>query len=383
MGPALYNEKMKVPRTSLRYIQRFRCARHSPARPWLPVWSRSYSSNGSSHINLEDIRSEMLGRPSQLSWDVMSPTNSSLLNIALADFIPKSCQAPAYQEGAKGIEQVDAKYKLPQGHHLVYFPLQKTASELCHDGTDPFHSPGGPFERRMWAGGSVEFNDDFRLDSSSVVCSERIDEVTVKGLKGQKKIFVDVLREYMRKQEFESTHLKGLPMTQGIKERRRLVFMRGVSKEQARRSLAEAAEGRGRVVKAPNTPDFSVTLKPTPTLLFHYSALTFNAHLIHLDPEFCREVEGYRNLLFHGPLSLTLMLSVLRSRLDPDEKIQKIEYRNLAPLYVNEPMRVCVRLIGDEADPVEGKSRKWETWVEGQDGGLCVRGAAVSLGSSG
>lgn len=322
----------------------------------------------------------MLSRPAQLSWDVMSPTNSSLLNIALADFLPASCQAPAWRAGARGIESVDPATALPQGHHLVYFPLQKTASALCPDGTDPLHSPGGPFERRMWAGGSIEFNDDFRLDSRSVVCRERVDDVSVKGAEGQEKIFVDVLREYMRKEDFESTG--DLPVARGIRERRGLVFMRGVNREQARENLALSAKGRGRIVKAPNAPDVSISLTPTPTLLFHYSALTFNAHLIHLDPEFCREVEGHRNLLFHGPLSLTLMLSLLRSQLDADEKIYKIDYRNLAPLYVNELLRVCLRQIGREDGSVDkGNSRRWEVWVEGPDGGLSVRGTAMSLRS--
>ncbi|KAI0841578.1 hypothetical protein F5Y06DRAFT_194106 [Hypoxylon sp. FL0890] len=371
---------MRAAPASFRLFQRCRGLSSSISRYYRPSLCRSYSSfNGSSQDKFESIRAEMLGRPHQLNWDVMSPTNSTLLNIALADFIPESCQAPAYQTGARTIDKVDPNTRLPYGHFLVYFPLQKAASELCPDGTDPMHSPGGPFERRMWAGGSIEFNDDFRLDSSSVVCKESIDEVTVKDAEGQEKIFVDVLREYMRKQDFENTSLRGLPMAQGIRERRTLVFMRGVSKEQLRENLAKASKGRGRIVKAPNAPDFSITLTPTPTLLFHYSALTFNAHLIHLDPTFCREVEGHRNLLVHGPLSLTLMLSVLRSRLEPDEKIYKIDYRNLAPLYVNEPVRVSVRANNNSDQAMNERSRKWEVWVEDQEGGLSVKGTAVSL----
>lgn len=181
----------------------------------------------------------------------MSPTNSTLLSIALADFVPESCQPPAWRAGARGVEGVGpGADELPPGHHLVYFPLQKTASALCRDGTDPLHSPDGPFVRRMWAGGSVEFrDDDFRLDSQPVVCRECIDDVAVKGPEGQEKIFVDVLREYMRKEDFESTRLRGLPMTRGIRERRGLVFMRGLSKEQARENLVAASKGRGRIVK--------------------------------------------------------------------------------------------------------------------------------------
>ncbi|KAI1761719.1 HotDog domain-containing protein [Hypoxylon sp. FL1150] len=365
---------MKVPR-SLWQLHKLQRPRHCPS-----VWSRSYSTN-----DFSSLRASMLARPAQISWDVMSPTNSSLLNIALADFIPESCQAPAWRAGARGIDAVGPDTGLPQGHHLVYFPLQKRASELCHDGTDPLHSPGGVFERRMWAGGSVEFaNDDaaFRLDARTVVCRERVEDVTVKGAEGQEKVFVTVLREYMTKEDYESTCLRDLPMARGIRERRGLVFMRGVSKEQARENLAMSAKGRGKIVKAPNAPDISISLTPTPTLLFHYSALTFNAHLIHLDPEFCREVEGHRNLLFHGPLSLTLMLSLLRSQLNPDEKIHKIDYRNLAPLYVNEPLRVCLREMGREDGSADkGNTRRWEVWVENQDGGLSVRGTAMSLRS--
>lgn len=111
-------------------------------------------------------------------------------------------------------------------------------------------------------------------------------------------------------------------------------------------------------------------MTPTQSLLFRFSALTFNAHAIHLDPQYCRESEGYRNLLLHGPLSLVLMFSVLRSQLQPGEMIKKFNYRNLAPLYANEELRVCV---GKSAD----KSNKYEVWIEGKEGGYAVKGSAV------
>jgi acyl dehydratase len=159
---------------------------------------------------------------------------------------------------------------------------------------------------------------------------------------------------------------------------------------------------------APNVADYSVELTPTPALLFHYSALTYNAHRIHLDRSYCREVEGHRDLLVHGPLSLTLMLSVLQSRLaGAGEFIDSIDYRHLAPLYVGQRMRICVarqkpRALattkkssssnsnsnggGDDAEKKEaqhlddgdekGNSNKWDVWIENQDGSLCVKGTA-------
>jgi hydroxyacyl-ACP dehydratase HTD2-like protein with hotdog domain len=121
---------------------------------------------------------------------------------------------------------------------------------------------------------------------------------------------------------------------------------------------------------AAHEPDFSVVLTPTQQMLFRFSALSFNAHGIHLDPQYCREVEGYRNLLVHGPLSLVLMLSVLRSQLQPGEMVMKFDYRNLAPLFAKEEMKICVRKDRERDDG-------FDVWIEGQEGGYAVKGSAV------
>jgi len=132
---------------------------------------------------------------------------------------------------------------------------------------------------------------------------------------------------------------------------------------------AEPADVVGPVL---HKPDFFFTFTPSRTLLFHFSALTFNAHAIHLDRQFCREIEGHRDLLVHGPLSLALLLAALESQLGSGEDVRQIDYRNLAPLYAGEPMRVCVRRNGDAGDP----DSSWDVWAEGPAGGLAVRGTA-------
>ena len=123
---------------------------------------------------------------------------------------------------------------------------------------------------------------------------------------------------------------------------------------------------------APRPPAFSHALTPSPALLFRFSALTFNAHAIHLDPGFARVVEGHRAPLVHGPLTLALLLAALDCRLREtgraDRTVAALDYRNLAPLYAGEELRLC----GREAD-ADGL----EVWVEGPDGGLAVRGTAV------
>jgi hydroxyacyl-ACP dehydratase HTD2-like protein with hotdog domain len=52
---------------------------------------------------------------------------------------------------------------------------------------------------------------------------------------------------------------------------------------------------------------------PDTTQLFRYSALTFNGHKIHYDVDYCRSVEGYPNLVVHGPLVATMLAALAQS----------------------------------------------------------------------
>jgi hydroxyacyl-ACP dehydratase HTD2-like protein with hotdog domain len=120
---------------------------------------------------------------------------------------------------------------------------------------------------------------------------------------------------------------------------------------------------------APPNATFRHALVPTKALLFRFSALTFNAHSIHLDKGYTQNQEGYRNLLVHGPLTITLLLSVLRHHLSHlNLSISAIEYKNLAPLFVEEELVICGK-------PKNGNGA-WDVWIEGSDGGLAVRGTA-------
>jgi hydroxyacyl-ACP dehydratase HTD2-like protein with hotdog domain len=66
------------------------------------------------------------------------------------------------------------------------------------------------------------------------------------------------------------------------------------------------------------------------------------------------------------------MLSVLQSRLKEGDLITSFTYRNLAPVYAQEEMRVCLRKEGDKVD---GKS--YEVWIEGKAGGYAVKASAA------
>lgn len=54
--------------------------------------------------------------------------------------------------------------------------------------------------------------------------------------------------------------------------------------------------------------------------------------------------------------------------------VKSIVYRNYAPLYVGEQMKVCARRA--RRDAAKGEE-EWDVWVEGPEGGLAVKGSVV------
>ena len=50
----------------------------------------------------------------------------------------------------------------------------------------------------------------------------------------------------------------------------------------------------------------------SPVALFGFSALTYNAHMIHYNESWTRNVEGHPGLVVHGPLNLINMLDYWR-----------------------------------------------------------------------
>lgn len=93
----------------------------------------------------------------------------------------------------------------------------------------------------------------------------------------------------------------------------------------------------------PPAPDLgpalaTISLRPDPVLLFRYSALTFNGHRIHYDRSYATGVEGYDDLVVHGPLQATLMLNLAAKVLGACPS--RFTYRGVSPLTCGQPIRV-------------------------------------------
>ncbi|KAK3401155.1 hypothetical protein B0T20DRAFT_451759 [Sordaria brevicollis] len=443
----------------------------TPPSPPPPSSSSSTTFNPQTYLN--QATTTLSAIPPKLIPDTLHPTQSHLLSVALSSYLPSICLPPGFnlnlnspnshQKSSPFPWPTKSSYQeeaaLPPGYHLAYYPLQTAPHLLFPDGTDADHCPGAPFTRRMWAGGRIEFllPDNTQqeeptpavVDGRKTLCVETLGvpptvQVGKDGGKAEEqRVWVDIYRKYITfspettDQEIEKVveevvresniqagrttttttsnseeePEKEKEQTEGviINELRRLVFLR----EREPGSKLEPP----RIIRVPHKPDFSFTMTPDATLLFQFSALTFNAHAIHLDPEYAREVEGYKERLVHGPLTLVIMLRAvegflraasasggggggggggadgtkvseeIKERLsvgkgEPKQnkwEIANIEYKNLRPLFVGEEMKVCVRLLpnkqkhGDEAG-LEGHKERIDVWIEAPDEGLAVKG---------
>ncbi|KAF2635175.1 hypothetical protein P280DRAFT_462007 [Massarina eburnea CBS 473.64] len=250
---------------------------------------------------------------------------------------------------------------IPPGYHLVYFTPSILESELGRDGTDRTVNPLAPFTRRMWAGGELEWNE--RKDSGLKVGQEvqettRLVSAEAKTMKnGGEMLVVGVEKEF--ENEFGVA----------VKDGRNWVFQREFDIAEAKPPLERPAtkpfpgaegEGVGR-------RDFTQTA----VSLFRFSALTFNAHKIHFSREWCREVEGHRDAVVHGPLNLINMLDLWRDtvRDGAEDAVPKsIAYRAMSPLYMGEQYRILLNREG------EGK---WKAEIWDGFGKLGMRGSIV------
>ncbi|OAA47443.1 mitochondrial 3-hydroxyacyl-thioester dehydratase [Beauveria brongniartii RCEF 3172] len=381
-----------------------------------PLWTKRLLSS-STPLNAKRVKPDverLRRQPAKTILDYLTPMPSHLLTTLLSDLLPyggggaddtsqgavatdpalfrgpsSSPPPPPPPPPAPGGESSSPTVQspprpLPQGHHLVYFPIQAAPSQLAPDGADMDHSPGAHYSRRLWAGGEVTFRNDtdeetsrpghrglLVLNSQPWTCTETIGDVRVKdpghasSTRGGEKVFVDVWRRYAL--GHPTNQETSLPWS--IEERRTLVFMNPGDDVEA-----QASSTTPKTVKYPHEAAHGVRILPSPRHLFHFSALTFNAHAIHLDPEYARSVDGHRAPLVHGPLTLALMLRVLTGF--SGQLVSRFIYRNYAPLYVNEPLTVKVRPVLSRTDPSDGQV-KWDAWVEGPDGGLAVKGTAT------
>jgi 3-methylfumaryl-CoA hydratase len=113
---------------------------------------------------------------------------------------------------------------------------------------------------------------------------------------------------------------------------------------------------------APADPAWREEWQLDPPLVFRYSAVTWNAHRIHYDADYSRQVEGYPNTVQNGGLTMQLLLDAAVKH--TPGRLTGFSARLTRPLYVGE----TVTLAGQ--GPRDGKSL---AWAADRDGNLCAQ----------
>lgn len=241
---------------------------------------------------------------------------------------------------------VDGNVLPPLWHfitHLASVPLNR----LGRDG----HPKRGGFlppvalPRRMWAGGRFTFTGDIRL-GDEVTKTSTITKIEMKTGRTGPLCFVTVQHDLAVGGEVR------------LVEEQDLVYREDPVPG------APVAEPK----PAPTAADFSRVITPSAVMLFRYSALTFNGHRIHYDRDYSRDVEGYPGLVFHGPLTATLLADLAVA--ETGRRVAAFSFRALSPLFDTQPFTISGTRDGSRV----------KLWAATPSGGLAME-AQAELGA--
>lgn len=254
--------------------------------------------------------------------DLMDPAHANALLVALG-------RAPDIAAGTP----------LPPFFHQLYFWTPNPPEALGRDGHPRTGGliPDLGLPRRMWASGQLYFHHPLIAGQPAERLSV-IEETTHKHGRSGPLGFV-TLRHEMR----QDSQLC-------VTERQILVYR----------------QDPGRGVPLPTAPParddetgrHDVTFDTT--LLFRYSALTFNGHRIHYDLDYARDVEGYGGLVVQGPLLAQLLMLMAQDQIGP---LVQFSFRAVSALLHFETATLC--------------RSGTDLWVRGPDGRAIMTAQAV------
>lgn len=212
---------------------------------------------------------------------------------------------------------------LPPLWHWTFFLEGVPTQELGEDG----HPARGGFmppvalPNRMWAGGRVSFLSPVCIGTTVHKQSSILSVDHKVGHSGDL-VFVTVLHE-----------LKSAQGDLLIREEQDLVY-KGATPHGQQSVSSPAAEFSSQFIRK---------YTPTSTTLFRYSALTFNGHRIHYDVDYCREREGYQNLVIHGPLNATILAGYAEEI--SGCRLSSFSYRGLSPALLGNSITIHADIL--------------------------------------
>jgi hydroxyacyl-ACP dehydratase HTD2-like protein with hotdog domain len=226
--------------------------------------------------------------------------------------------------------------ELPPLWHWLYFLDRPAQTDLGPDG----HPLGGHFlppipdRRRMFAGGRFTLHSPLHIGETVTRRSELASTALKQGRSGEM-LFVTVRHRFL-----------DAGGTERAVEELDLVYRSGDPSTRPPQPSFDPP--------APPSPvgsPWTLPLTADPVLLFRFSALTYNAHRIHYDETYTKEVEGHPGLVVHGPLLAILCLELPRRA---GHKVTELSFRARSPVYAGQPFVVTGSPDGDLAVAAPG-----------------------------
>jgi 3-methylfumaryl-CoA hydratase len=248
---------------------------------------------------------------------------------------------PAYALGALlgvPVPELARGAGLPLLWHWIYLLDRPPQADLGPDGVPlrgtiaSFRAPG---RRRMWAGGRVRASGPLRCGEPATKRSQ-VGSVQEKQGRSGPLTLVTVEHQILQRDRVV------------IDERQDIVYIAARPAPDPTAADPAAADPAAADPAAADPAAAGPEVRPadgewaidvSPALLFRFSALTYNAHRIHYDRDYARQVEGYPGLVTHGPLQALAMTEAARTAgCHPAQPA--FEYRLTAPLFEAQGMVV-------------------------------------------
>ena len=223
---------------------------------------------------------------------------------------------------------------MPQGIHFCLCTPDAPTAALGEDGHPARSDEAGsffppiPLPRRMWASSAITFLAPLTI-GSRIERISRIASISEKRGSSGDLAFVEV------------EHVTTCDHVEAVHETQSLVYLASVDPDAP---LSPPPPGEQAFDAAGWDEHFEV--QPDPRLLFRYSALTFNTHRIHYDAPYAREVERYRGLVVHGPLTASLLMQMAARRFG-ENRLTGFSFRGVSPAIAGEPLHLVLRDTGE------------------------------------
>jgi 3-methylfumaryl-CoA hydratase len=217
-------------------------------------------------------------------------------------------------------EDLDVEQVQPSLAHWAFFLPVAAADGVGEDG----HPRRGGFlppvslPRRMFASSKMRFGAPLALGREAQRLST-VDEVVHKSGRSGDLVLVNVEHRIVQDGD------------EKVCERQTIVYRAAGEPTLPVDTLEQPAEP-GDIIWTPRTVD-----------LFRFSAVTFNGHRIHYDLPYATKVEGYPQLVVHGPFTAVRLFGLARKKGQP----LTFGFRAVAPIFLGQPVILRETLEGE------------------------------------